>query len=437
MDKLQEKFKAALAKAPQKTSVFRGFFEKQKLTGPNFIDWYRQLRIVLSFEDNLNYLEYHIPAASVPAHAGRQVAPEALAAHAAWVKGSKEIELKTMFAQQAQHELLQTMREFHSWKQEEGQSVSSYVLNIKSYIDNLERLGHPVTLGLGRAAVEAIGSYHLSLPSGLVIVLNNCHYAPSITRGIISVSSLYDHGYVNRFMDISIQVFRNNMVYFSNVPRDVIFEIDLFDSYTNVSSMHAVSNKRDKSNLDSALLWHCRLVHISRICIKKSQHDGLLNSTDLRAFKKCVLCMSENSLTTQEASESLKDLKIIQEEDTHPSIETSLNHEEDDLEIDEPQSDIIPIRRSTRTRHAPDRMCLYIDAEEPELGDLDNKVWDLVDLPPNYKIVGSKWLFKKKTDMDEVVHTYKACLVAKGYTQTSWIHYEETFSLVADILGFL
>nr|GFA68663.1 retrotransposon protein, putative, Ty1-copia subclass [Tanacetum cinerariifolium] len=41
---------------------------------------------------------------------------------------------------------------------------------------------------------------------------------------------------------------------------------------------------------------------------------------------------------------SLEDLEIIQEEDTHPSIDTCLNHEEDDLEIDEPQSDIIPIR---------------------------------------------------------------------------------------------
>ncbi|GKC59860.1 retrotransposon protein, putative, ty1-copia subclass, partial [Tanacetum coccineum] len=38
----------------------------------------------------------------------------------------------------------------------------------------------------------------------------------------------------------------------------------------------------------------------------------------------------------------------------------------------------------------------------------DNKVWDLVDLPPNGKTVGSNWLFKKKTDMDGVVHTFKA-----------------------------
>nr|GFB03331.1 hypothetical protein [Tanacetum cinerariifolium] len=137
----------------------------------------------------------------------------------------------------------------------------------------------------------------------------------------------------------------------------------------------------------------------------------------------------ENSFITQEASGSLEDLEIIQEEDTHPFIDTSINHEEDDLEIDEPQSEIVPIRRSTRTRHAPDHMCLCIDAEEHELGDLDNEVWVLVELPPNGKTVGSKWFFKKKTDMDGVVHTYKAHLVAKGYTQTPGISYEEAFSL--------
>nr|GFB97508.1 putative retrotransposon Ty1-copia subclass protein [Tanacetum cinerariifolium] len=115
---------------------------------------------------------------------------------------------------------------------------------------------------------------------------------------------------------------------------------------------------------------------------------------------------------------------------------TSLNHEEDDIEIDEPQSDIVPIRRSTRTRHAPDHpeSEKWLNAMNVEMQSMkDNEVWVLVELPPNGKTVGSKWLFKKKTDMDGNVHIYKACLVAKGYTQTSGIDYEETFSPVADI----
>nr|GFB84152.1 putative retrotransposon Ty1-copia subclass protein [Tanacetum cinerariifolium] len=62
-----------------------------------------------------------------------------------------------------------------------------------------------------------------------------------------------------------------------------------------------------------------------------------------------------------------------------------------------------------------------------------NEVWDLVELPSDGKTIGSKWLFKKKTDIDGAVYTYKARLVAKGYTQTLRIDYEETFSPVADI----
>nr|GEX47386.1 retrotransposon protein, putative, Ty1-copia subclass [Tanacetum cinerariifolium] len=55
---------------------------------------------------------------------------------------------------------------------------------------------------------------------------------------------------------------------------------------------YVVSNKRAKLNLDSALLWHCRLRHISKKHIEKLQHDGLLDSTDIKSFEKYVSCMS-------------------------------------------------------------------------------------------------------------------------------------------------
>nr|GEU72149.1 hypothetical protein [Tanacetum cinerariifolium] len=634
--------------------------------------------------------------------------------------------LKAMFSKQAEQELLQTIREFHAYKQKEGQTVSPYILQMKGYIDNLEPLGQPIGQNLAvslilvslsknydsfvqnynmhgmgkivnelhamlklhedtlpkkdanpalhairagralekelsrvsrrvdekeeglrgskklkpgalslyvgdghRAAVEAIGTYHLELPSRLVIVLNNCHYAPSITRGVILVLPLFDDGFINRFDENNvISVLKNNLVYFMAVSRDGIFEIDMYYSNTNDSSMYVVSNKRAKINLDSSLLWHCRLGHISKKRIEKLQHDGLLNSIDITSLGKCVSCMSrkmarkpsshkverakvllglihrhgyvyllkhkhevfetfkvfqkevenqlgktikslrsdreerrnrtlldmvrsmmsqptlsksfwdyaletaarilnmvptkkvdktpyeiwhgqapklsylkvwgyealvkrdtltkpdkldprsfrcifagypketmryslyspsenkvfvaqnakffENDLIDLKASESVEDLELIQEEDTNPSLDTSLDHEEDDQEIDEPQSDINPIRKSSRIRLALDRMYLYIDAEEHELGHLVRILWiqkmmnvemhSIQDeLPPNARTVGSKWLFKKKTDMDGVLYVFKARLVAKGFTQTYEVDYEETFSLVADI----
>ncbi|GJR58692.1 zinc finger, CCHC-type containing protein [Tanacetum coccineum] len=100
-----------------------------------------------------------------------------------------------------------------------------------------------------RASVEAIGEFHLCLPSGLVLILHNCHYAPSITRGIISVSRLYKDGFVNRFEnDNLISVSKNNLIYFNVIPRDDIYEIDMFSSNTNDSSILPLAIKEPSLN---------------------------------------------------------------------------------------------------------------------------------------------------------------------------------------------
>ena len=94
-----------------------------------------------------------------------------------------------------------------------------------------------------------------------------------------------------------------------------------------------------------------------------------------------------------------------------------------------------PLRRSTRERHPPDYYresvatackalqdpasvqdvlaspdkAKWLHVMEKEMDSLKtNKVWDLVQLPRDRTVVGSKWVFKLKTDADGNVERYKA-----------------------------
>ena len=60
-----------------------------------------------------------------------------------------------------------------------------------------------------------------------------------------------------------------------------------------------------------------------------------------------------------------------------------------------------------------------------------NQVWDLMEPPERIKPIGCKWIYKKKRGADGKVETFKARLIAKGFTQKKGIDYEETFSPVA------
>ncbi|GJS38934.1 putative RNA-directed DNA polymerase [Tanacetum coccineum] len=665
----------------------KSILKKEKLNGSNFLDWYRNLRIVLRTEQKLHHLEEALPEA-----------PSATTTAA-----------------------------------EEGQSVSTYVLKMKAYLDQMERLGYPMPLVLGVNMIltslskdydqfmqnynmhgmgKTIDELHAMLklaekgiPKKTLAVLairqgqiqkpksqargkgkqrgkgksklaydpkhkipppakkehpakdTECHHCyktghkatASGTSGIFTIELfsfpksntwIYDIGYGTHICN-TIQGLRGYRkldkgaldLYVGNGHSAVVeaigsFElilpsgmilIDMHNHISNECSIYTCSNKKTKHDLDSTFLWHCLLGHINKKRIEKLQHDWLLESIDDESVDVCVSCISGKmarkpfthaseraddllgiihsdvcgpfrttsregvnyyvtftedfsrygeylsqefldhlrsrgiisqltppytpqhngvserrnqtlldvvrsmmSLTTlpmsfwgyalesvarilnmvptkkalvkrdtpnklesrsikcifvgypketigycfyyplenkvfvaryaeffetnfikQEASGSTIDFDEIQSEEAQPSENTSLYQHAVELDTVEPQTDVIPVRRSARIPQALEQYGFYIDAEEHELGDhgeppnyraalsdpkfekwlkamnaemqsmKDNQVWNLVDPPPNCKTVRSKWLFKKKIDMDGNIHTYKARLVAK------------------------
>ena len=64
---------------------------------------------------------------------------------------------------------------------------------------------------------------------------------------------------------------------------------------------------------------------------------------------------------------------------------------------------------------------------------LNNHTWELVDLPPGNKPLGSKWIFKRKIKDDGTIDKFKARLVVKGYRQREGLDYFDTYSTVIRI----
>lgn len=72
---------------------------------------------------------------------------------------------------------------------------------------------------------------------------------------------------------------------------------------------------------------------------------------------------------------------------------------------------------------------LWADAIEEEVMSLNkNQTWEIVKDPGNVKLLGTRWVFKHKTGLED---KYKARLVAKGYLQKANVDYKDTYAPVA------
>ncbi|GJT43956.1 hypothetical protein Tco_0952671 [Tanacetum coccineum] len=132
----------------------------------------------------------------------------------------------------------------------------------------------------------------------------------------------------------------------------------------------------------------------------------------------------KNLITPRSQMVGPKNLEEIQDEDTSPSEITS----EIPMEVEgfePPQEEEILIRRSERTRRAPNRLCLNVESIGVHIIDAMNAKYNLHDMDKMYgpgldlprvavkTVHRSQWIFKKKIGMECIVSQNPIKLVFK------------------------
>ncbi|GJX25001.1 retrotransposon protein, putative, ty1-copia subclass [Tanacetum coccineum] len=399
--------------------TIRSILLAEKLTGSNFTNWYRNLRIVLRYEKKLKFVEQPIGPAPNP----ETVDPDTIDKYYETVSLEQE---------------------------EDGQLVSSYLLKMKSYLDTLERLGYVMPKELNVSLIlnslnkgydRFVQNYNMhSIRKKIVelhamlklhekgipkkaetpIVLaihegkiqkdkkkphgakgkdkgkNKLAYAPkskippppkrdNLTNGSVC------HHCKEGLREIGKLKHGALILYVGNGIRAAVEAIGSFDLVlpTRILNM-APTKKVERTPYE---IWHGKAPKSIK-CVfvgypKKTMGYYFYYPLENKIFVARNAAFFENNLMVQEASGS------------HGLLEA------------------IPSRRSARIPQAPDIYGFYVDVEEHKLGDLDeppnckaalsytesnkwleamntemqsikdNQVWYLVDLPPNGRIVGN------------------------------------------------
>ncbi|KAJ1041408.1 hypothetical protein NDA10_005389 [Ustilago hordei] len=119
-----------------------------------------------------------------------------------------------------------------------------------------------------------------------------------------------------------------------------------------------------------------------------------------------------------------------------PTDPTDDNRSELDVEemIGEAHTAALNLTPTLKEALAGDDAQQWQEAIRKELDGLEAMgTWEIVDVPPNTRLVDSKIILRLKLDADGIPVRHKARLVARGFTQREGIDFEETFAPVAPL----
>ncbi|GKB12874.1 retrotransposon protein, putative, ty1-copia subclass [Tanacetum coccineum] len=224
-------------------------------------------------------------------------------------------ELKSMFEKQAGVERFDLLQTFHASKQEKGKPVAAYVLKMKGYAKQLERLGYVLPQDL------SVGLILNGLTNDFAEFVRNynMHNMGKIIGELHAMLIEYEKGLPKKDETPQVMAIRSGKIQKANknslktkgkgkangkgkdkqvyIPKPKNPKPSAKEHPSKDDTCHHCNEDtgcalKEPSITWTLLLWHCCLAHISKKRIEKLQHEGLLKSTDDESFDQCVPCLS-------------------------------------------------------------------------------------------------------------------------------------------------
>ena len=137
---------------------------------------------------------------------------------------------------------------YDSWVLDTG-SGSHICTNVQGLKESRYLARGEVDLRVGngaRVTALAVGTYELTLPSGLILNLENYYYVPTMCRNIISVSCLDKKGFEFIIRNNKCNIYHDN-IFYGYAPRTSgLYVLNIED--TSENSIYSIESKKIKSN---------------------------------------------------------------------------------------------------------------------------------------------------------------------------------------------
>nr|GEZ72554.1 zinc finger, CCHC-type [Tanacetum cinerariifolium] len=266
-----------------------------------------------------------------------------------------------------------------------------------------------------RAEVEAIGSFDLYLPNGLIIILDNCYYAPTITIGVVSVSKLVFKNEVENQLGKTIKALRSDHSgeYISKDFKDYLKACGIVQQLTPpyTPQHNGVSERRNRTLLNMVRsMMSLTTLPLSFWDYALETAARILNMDPTKKVDKTPYELWHGKVPNLSYLKECGRTVELDDEDTIPSENTSKHPIKAESLAPIIKEDVVPVRRSARTPKAPNRLCLNVEivpdqlyinvkVEEHSLGDKGE--------PASYKATLSdpefeKWLVAMNAEIQSM-----------------------------------